>query len=76
LEVASTSKYVPKEGLKNGTLNKWNWNSLAKGGSRATRNSYNRGIRATVTEGGRRSMQRAANEGVEIGGFKGFDKAR
>lgn len=76
LEVANTSKYVPKGGLENGTLNKWNWNSLAKWGSPATRDSYRRGIRATVTEGGRRSMQRAANEGVEIGGFKGFDKAR
>lgn len=76
LEVSSKSKYIPEGGLENGTLNKWNWNSLAKGGSSATRDFFRVGIRPAVTEGGRRSMQRAANEGVKIGGFKGFDKAR
>ena len=75
LEVASTSKYIPEQGLLNGTLNKWNFNSLARGGNKAVKSSWNRGVQ-TVTEGGRRSMQRAANEGVNIGGFKGADKAR
>lgn len=74
LPVSSKSKYIPRGGVENGTLSKWNWNSLARGGSRAKQSSWFKGTRS-VTEGGRRSMQRAANEGFQFTGFKGADKA-
>lgn len=74
LPVSSKSKYIPRGGVENGTLSKWNWNSLAKGGNKAKQSSWFKGARS-VTEGGRRSMQRAANEGFQFTGFNGADKA-
>lgn len=73
LKTVTSARYIPKGGVENGTLNKWNWNSLARGGNQATQSSFNKGVRG-VTEGGRRSMQRAANEGM-LHGFNGADKA-
>lgn len=73
LRPVTNARYIPKGGVENGTLNKWNWNSLARGGSQATQSSFNKGVKGVV-EGGRRSMQRAANEGM-LHGFNGADKA-